>query len=144
MAVETVADDEPKILLRQLSVDSKGEKGSWRMKWRVESLAQDFLRLNTVRFPHGKFKAGEQRFEPVIRLTPRGAAEFETRIACSEPPGGAVENAFAIFDALWRDDRWRIFVRLRIEIDKQQKPIAIPELITTQRIGFSAGLKSEG
>ena len=95
------------------------------------------LRLNAARFPHGQFKAAGQRFEPALVLGHTERAEFEATIACAEPAGVIVENVFVIFSAVWQDKPWRIFVRLRVIVDAEGKPKGIPELITTQQVGFS-------
>ena len=129
--------DGPRVSLRQMFAYAERKKGLWKVGWRVENLNRDDLRIDSVRFPHGQFKAPKQAFEPPILLAYGEPVEFPVTIACDEPAGGIVENAFAIFTALWREGQWRIFVRLRINLDAEAKPIAVPELTTTQRTGFS-------
>jgi hypothetical protein len=137
-------DDGPKISVRQISIHSGSSKGSWRIGWRVENLARHMLRSNAARFPHGQFKAAGQRFEPALVLGHTERVEFEATIACAEPAGVIVENAFVIFSAVWQDKPWRIFVRLRVIVDGEGKPKGIPKLITTQQVGFSNEMRSNG
>ena len=42
-----------------------------------------------------------------------------------------------IFYVSWLSASWRIFVRVRVEVDAQLAPEAAVESITTQRVGFS-------
>ena len=139
---DTALDSEPKISLRQISASSEAKKGAWQIAWRVENLSQHSLRLDAARFPHGQFKAGEQQFEPPLSLGNKESAVFESTIKCEEPPGAIVENAFVIFTSVWKESRWRIFVRLRVSINDDGQPQAISELVTTQQVGFSNELQS--
>jgi|ERR1043166_7023795 hypothetical protein len=141
---DTALDSEPKISLRQISASSEAKKGAWQIAWRVENLSQHSLRLDAARFPHGQFKAGEQQFDSPLLLGDQEAAIFESTIKCEEPPGAIVENAFVIFTSVWKESRWRIFVRLRVTVDDKGQPNAVTELITTQKIGFSWQLRSDG
>jgi len=70
-------------------------------------------------------------------LTAGASAEFETLVYCKEPPGLVTENAFVIFYVSWLNASWRIFVRVRVQVDAQLAPQAAVESITTQRVGFS-------
>jgi hypothetical protein len=133
----------PQILVRQVSLASGGRQDLWRIGWRVENCARPSLRIESVRFPHGQFRSNEQRFNPPISLGHGEYAEFEAIVACDAAPGAIVENAFSIFSAVWRDQPWRIFVRLRVAVNSQGEPDAFTELITTQQVGFSNELRSE-
>ena len=133
----------PQILLRQVSLRPGSGRGLWRIRWHVENLGRQLLQLEAARFPHGQFRADEQSFDQVISLDHGERAEFEATVACDAKPGAIVENAFVIFSAIWRDNPWRIYVRLRVSVNRQGEPAALTELITTQRVGFSAQLQSD-
>jgi hypothetical protein len=90
-----------------------------------------------VRLPHGQFKAQEREFELALNLTGGASAEFETLVHCKEPPGLVTENAFVIFYVSWLSASWRIFVRVRVQVDAQLALETAVESITTQRVGFS-------
>jgi hypothetical protein len=141
--VDCGSSDSPKISLSQVSVHPANVKGSWSIVWRVENLNQDSLRLNTAQFPHGQFKAGEQRFQPPIVVEPGESTRFEVTVACPELAGTVVENAFVIFSAIWLDSPWRIFARLRVVVDAEGKPMTLTESITTQQVGFSTEFQSD-
>jgi len=134
----------PQISLRQVSLESGGRQDLWRIGWRVENCAWQSLRIESVRFPHGQFRSNEQRFSPPISLGHGEYVEFEAIVACDAAPGAIVENAFSIFSAIWRDQAWRIFVRLRVAVNNEGEPEALIELITTQRVGFSTAAQTEG
>ena len=136
-------ENAPQISLRQVSINPGGGKGLWRIGWHVENPGRHPVQLKAVRFPHGQFKSNEQRFDPPISLGHEECAEFEAGVACDAEPAAIVENAFGIFSAVWRDQPWRIFVRLRVSVNRQGEPNALTELITTQQVGFSETFSSD-
>ena len=134
----------PKITLTQVSSRRESGEGLWRILWRVENLGSERLRLKTLRFPHGQFKAEEQNLGRRFTLDCGEPGEFEATIACDGKAGNIVENAFAIFSVTWKNKPWRIFVRLRVSMSDDGTPAAIAESITTQRAGFSTAVLTEG
>jgi hypothetical protein len=131
---ETIA---PAIALRQVYAHRHPTTDDWSIGWTVENKKAQSLKISSVRLPHGQFKAQEREFELALNLTSGASAEFETLVHCKEPPGLVTENAFVIFYVSWLSASWRIFVRLRVEIDAQLALRAVVESITTQRVGFS-------
>jgi hypothetical protein len=131
---ETIA---PAIALRQVYAHRHPTTDDWSIGWTVENKKAQSLKISSVRLPHGQFKAQEREFELALNLTGEASAEFETLVHCKEPLGLVTENAFVIFYVSWLSAPWRIFVRLRVEIDAQLAPQAVVESITTQRVGFS-------
>jgi hypothetical protein len=132
-----IHDLEPRVELKQLSVD-RNEKGkAWSIRWVVKNGSLQRLRIVTVRLPHEQFKAEEKRFDPPLDLAQEAEAEFYTLVGCEEPPGLVTENAFLIFYVIWHEEPWRIFVRIRVLADAEGKPHATTEWVTTQRVGFS-------
>jgi hypothetical protein len=111
--------------------------GYWNVRWIVENTGANPLQLETVRLPHGQFRAAEKRFAPSLDLEPGSAAEFDTIVYCNEPTGLVTENAFVIFAASWHGQKWRIFARLRVVVNAQGEPQSVTELVTTQKVGFS-------
>jgi hypothetical protein len=127
----------PEIELRQMSAGRHETTERWSIRWKIENTGANPLELTSVRLPHGQFRSEEQQFEPAVALAPRGAAKFHTMVYCREPPGLVTENAFLIFNANWLNDKWRIFVRVRVVVSPKGEPQAATELITTQQVGFS-------
>lgn len=136
-------DDGPKITLQRISLSRGTQEGVWVIAWRVENLDPLPIRLDAARFPHSQFKADEQQFQPNLILGYKEAVQFESTVVCAEPAGSAIENAFIIFSVVWLERHWRIFVRLRILVDDQGKPVPLTEAITTQQVGFSKALRPE-
>ena len=141
--VDAHPDEAPQIWLKQVSVKPAEKHGLWDMVWRIENLGQRPLRVLAVRLPHGQFKASEQRFDPAMVLDHGEGAQFATRVACDKKAGTIVENAFIILEACWLDNPWRIFVRLRVAAAANDRPSAVIELITTQRMGFATELSAQ-
>lgn len=134
MEAETIA---PAIALRQVYAHRHPTTDDWSIGWTVENKKAQPLKISSVRLPHGQFNAQEQKFELALNLTGGASAEFETLVHCKEPPGLVTENAFVIFYVSWLSASWRIFVRVRVQVDAQLAPQAAVESITTQRVGFS-------
>jgi hypothetical protein len=126
----------PAIELTQVSVNSE-TRGYWNVGWQVRNTGTPSLKFASVRLPHGQFKSPEKQFEPALDLAPGLVTEFKTLVYCDEPAGVVTENAFAIFNVKWRAEEWRIFVRMRIVVDAEGKPVSTSESVTTQKVGFS-------
>ncbi len=111
--------------------------GHWVIAWKVKNIAAGGIRILAVRLPHGQFKSAELKFEPAVDLAPGEEREFAILVRCDEASGLVTENAFVIFYAVWFNQPWRIFVRIRVVVDSNRVPGAAVELITTQHAGFS-------
>jgi hypothetical protein len=131
------ADNPPEIALVQRSAQATSVAGSWRILWQLGNLGEGELRINSIRLPHGQFKAGEQRFAPPIILDGGGSQQFESTVRCDEPVGLVTENAFVIFYANWLNSEWRIYARIRVTVNAEAQPETVTESITYQKAGFS-------
>jgi hypothetical protein len=136
-AAESPVESQPAVDVRQISVQPAESQGDWHVTWLIDNKGTASLRLLAARVPHGQFRSDDQGFEPPLNLVPGESRLFRARVRCLEPPGLVTENAFLIFLAVWLDQSWRIFVRIRILIDDQGAPQTTVESITTQRVGFS-------
>ena len=87
--------------------------------------------------PHGKFRSDEKTFDPPIPVNAGENTTIEMAVFCDEPAGAIIENGFLILTVEWLNQRWRIFVRLRVIIDENGRPETVTELISTQPVGFS-------
>ena len=128
---------ELKVALWQVSTARDAATHRWNIRWEVENLGSDVLKIVSVRLPHGQFKSDEQRFTPALELAGSAREQFESLVHCEEPAGLATENAFVILHCQWRGETWRIFVRIRVIINTNGEPETATELITTQKVGFA-------
>ena len=135
--VEAGAESAPAIELQQVSVEWNGATERWSIGWRITNRGSHLLDIQSVRLPHGQFKAEEQTFESALALSSGRDVRFYTAVRCDEPEGLVTENAFLIFQVMWLGEPWRIFVRVRVVVDAAGEPQTGVELITTQKIGFS-------
>ena len=110
---------------------------AWNIRWQVDNLGSDALKIVSVRLPHGQFKSDEKRFAAPLELARGESKEFQSLVHCQEPAGLVTENAFVIFHCQWRGEAWRIFVRVRVTVTAVGEPETKSELITTQKVGFS-------
>ena len=127
----------PNIVLRQLAVSRTGLPENWIVQWQVENPGENLLTLLAARLPHGQFRAEEIRFVPPLELAPGKRDGFRISVRCNEPSGLVTENAFVIFQVIWRGEPWRIFARIRVAVADDGIPSAETESITTQKVGFS-------
>ena len=128
----------PIIGVEQVSVSASGALNVWAVQWTIANNSAGKIAILSARLPHGQFKSSEQRFEPSLKLDQGGQAAFRALVHCNEPPGLVTENAFIIFQVLWLEETWRVFVRIRVVVKQSGEPQTAVELITTQRVGFSA------
>jgi hypothetical protein len=127
----------PKIGLQQIAVTKNSANGFWTISWQVENSGGDALIINSVNIPLGQFKSSIRHFAPALELAAGASERFESLVQCHEPVGPVTENAFVIFHCQWGGEAWRIFVRIRVEVQASGEPYATHQLITTQKVGFS-------
>ena len=132
-----VDSEEPKIEVEQAECGTGKNPGRWMFKWRVRNVTETPMSLLSVRLPHGKFKAEERRFGPVLKVAAQDHFILDLAVACEEPPNTIVDNAFLILLVSWQENQWRFFVRLRIMVNEQGQPQTTTESITVQQVGFS-------
>ena len=126
----------------QVTRRAETETGRWRVAWQVQNLGEEPLQIITARLPHGRFRSKERALTPAPKLSPGDSTRLEASVACHEPPGTVVENAFLILRVLRGDEPWQVFARFRVGFDEQGGPETTAELITTQPVGFAtAGTK---
>jgi hypothetical protein len=117
--------------------------GRWLCTWRIHNLTQEPLQLLAAGLPHSRFRSEEQELSPAPKLLLGESARLALAVACREPTGTVVENAFLILRVLWREQPWRILARLRVVFDQHGVPENSTEVITTQPVGFSASRASK-
>ena len=113
----------------------------WSIGWRITNKGDGPLSILALRLPHGLFRSAEETFEPALDLAPGQSGEFQTSVHCDESAGPVTENAFVIFSVIWLGEAWRIFVRLRVVVNAEGRPVTATEAITSHKVGFS-GLAS--
>ena len=133
----TVSDDGPEVAVEELRRSRETERGRWLFGWHIQNLTEQPIKFLAARCPHGQFRSTERVFDPPLQAASRRATTIEMSVRCDEPAGAVIENGFLILLVEWVNDRWRIFVRLRVTINQQGVPETATELITTQRVGFS-------
>lgn len=132
-----VVSEESSIGVEQVERSRIPDREGWLFRWLVRNQTERAMRLVSVRVPHGKFKAEESKFVPLVELAPKDSFLVEVAVTCDEPPNTTVENAFLILLVDWQESKWRFFVRLQIRINQQGEPDTKTESITAQRVGFS-------
>jgi hypothetical protein len=135
--VATVSDAGPRVAVEELHRSKEAEHGRWLFAWRIQNLTEEPITFVAARCPHGQFRSEERFFDPPLHAAAGRNAIIEMPVLCDEPAGVVVENGFLILTTEWREDKWRIFVRLRVMVDKEGIPGTAAVLITTQRVGFS-------
>lgn len=128
---------QPRIVVEPASHRPGSVPGEWLFGWEIRNLRSDPLEVETAWLPHGRFLGDRRELDPRAVLPAGQSARLELLVRCAEPPGTVVENAFLILNVGWRQEPWRILVRLRITFDGDGVPADTVELITVQRVGFS-------
>ena len=133
----TVSDAGPRVAVEELHRSKEAEHGRWLFAWRIQNLTEEPITFVAARCPHGQFRSEERFFDPPLHAAAGRNAIIEMPVLCDEPAGVVVENGFLILTTEWREDKWRIFVRLRVMVNEEGIPGTSAALITTQRVGFS-------
>ena len=105
----------------------------WKVRWRVTNEGEP-LHLATIAAPHGKFRSPDHAID--VDLTAGGAFDPQLQIACAEPAGTEIENAFLILTAEAGGTTWRILARMRVKLDRDGVPHPVTERIDVQEVGF--------
>ena len=135
--MRTQRDIGPQVLVKQASQRAGPASDRWLVAWHIQNLGQQPLQLLAARLPHSRFRSKERELDPRPKLLPGENTRLEFLVACSEPPGTVVENAFLILRVLWLEEPWRVFARLRVVFDGQGEPQTTTEMVTLQPVGFS-------
>jgi hypothetical protein len=138
MPVSTANVLGPKVVVESACPSAASTCGRWLCTWRIQNLCQEPLQLLSAGLPHSRFRSEEQELSPAPELLPGESAQLTLAVACREPAGTVVENAFLILRVLWRERLWRIFARLRVIFDQHSVPENRTVVITTQPVGFSS------
>jgi hypothetical protein len=136
-SIATYAGDAPAISVHQVIAEPSGTESEWKVSFLIGNEGTHVLTFAGARLPHGQFRGAEQKFIPPVRLDAGEKFEFAAKVHCQEPAGLVTENAFIIFLVDWIDERWRIFVRLRVIVDASGAPRTNTESISIQKVGFS-------
>ena len=128
----------PKVVVESACRCVPSASGRWLCTWRIQNLGQEPLQLLAVGLPHSRFRSEERELSPAPNLLPGESARLALAVACREPAGTVVENAFLILRVLWGEQPWRIFARLRVVFDQHEVPENSTEMVTTQPVGFSS------
>jgi len=92
----------------------------------------------SIWLPHDKFANRRTTLDPPWRLCPGQSRRLELPVTCHEPPGSVVDNAYLILRLLWLEQPWRAFARHRVVLDDSGTPQHICQVVSVQRVGFSA------
>ncbi|MDX6276608.1 MAG: hypothetical protein QOF51_845 [Chloroflexota bacterium] len=113
--------------------------GQWNIEWRLENRGGLPVAIEVVAVPHGRFESAELDLPGSLPLEPGHERRISTNVSCDGVPGEVITSPFVILRVLWNGESWRVFARLRIEIDADGVPHAITEAVTTQPVGFASG-----
>ena|SRR5919109_2069712 len=138
MPVSTATGLGPHVVVESTCPGAATACDRWLCTWRIQNRSSEPLQLLAAGLPHSRFRSEEQELSPAPKLLPGESARLALEVACREPAGTVVENAFLILRVLWREQPWRIFARLRVVFDQHHVPENSTEVVTTQPIGFSS------
>jgi hypothetical protein len=138
MPASTANGLRPSVIIESACPGAATACDRWLCTWRIQNLSPEPLQLLAAGLPHSRFRSEEQELSPAPKLLAGESARLALVVACREPAGTVVENAFLILRVLWREQPWRILARLRVVFDQHGVPENSTEVVTTQPIGFSS------
>ncbi len=131
----------PQVKVQQISQVASPSPQQWVVTWNIQNAGDQPLQILSALCPHGRFRAGKVELSNFPVLMSGRSTALELPVTCDESPGIVVENTFLILQAEWRGQLWQILIRLTMTFDQQGAPNGHIELITTQPIGFSRGMR---
>lgn len=129
----------PRLHIEQDSLRAGPAPGRWFVTWRLHNPTEEPLQILAAWLPHGRFRGEERELTPALTLSKDESARLELPVACREPAGTVVENAFLILRVLYLAALWRVLARLRVTVDEQGAPHGVTVVVTTHPVGFSEG-----
>lgn len=135
-AGDNPGSDGPQIDVFATSVQPLAVPGQWDVTWTVRNRDPLAIQVHEAWLPHGRFRSARRSYEPPFTIATSGEAQLSFAVACQEEPGAVVENSFVILNVTWRDEPWRIFVRLRVPIGEDRVPAPDTEVISAQQVRF--------
>jgi hypothetical protein len=128
---------EPKVVVEAGARTRGSVPGDWTFDWHIRNVGNESVTLCEAWQPHGQFRGPRTKLAEHLVVAPGSSVRIELPVACAEPPGTVVQNAFVILRMQSHGEPWRILARLTITIDVSGGPVPATEDITVQRIGFS-------
>ena len=127
-------------LVRILATGSHATEtsGQWTVSWRIDNLGDRPLEILSAWLPHDKFYSQRRLFNPGLQLPPGGTVDLDLPVACQEPPGARVENAFVILQLVQMGQTWRAFARHLITVDSAGAPQPHCQAISVHSMGAAS------
>ena len=109
-----------------------GGAGDWTVRWRIENVSDQGLRLVSAIQPHSQFRTPMTPMD--VAIAPGTTTDLRLGVRFAEPPGSVVENAFLII-VLRGELSYRILARVRVTAGPRGEPRAGESVVVTgQRI----------
>lgn len=105
--------------------------GHWQVGWRIAS--REPLVLEACRLPHDHFFGPERVFSPERSLDRAHATVLDLEVACADPAGAEIENAFLILRVRRATERWLVLARLRVRVSERGTPAPLVQRVSAQR-----------
>ena len=134
----SAADQAPTLAVTLARSSRIGASRLYEVAWRVQNVGRERVVIKESWLPHGQFRAGRQVFEPALLLPSQEVLLHAREVELVAAPGEAVENAFLILRLFHQERAWRVFVRMRVEVDSAGSVQPIVEAVTASPI--EAGL----
>lgn len=126
--------EQPDLRPVEISATPSGS-GAWDVTWTLANAGASPLVIEEAWAPHGRFRSPAASLDPPAAISPQRTARLTLRVEAQEGPRTEVPNTFLILRVRWRDESWRVFIRMlavfRTEWDLELRP----QLVTTQRAG---------
>ncbi|MBV9579961.1 MAG: hypothetical protein JO057_15330 [Chloroflexi bacterium] len=106
-----------------------GDRGRWRVTFRLSNVSESSLELCDAWVPHGRFR-GDGHIPLQATLPAMDESCLAVEVTSQEEAGAVVENAFLIL----RTSTCRVFARLRVDFDAAARARPIVEAVTAQSL----------
>jgi hypothetical protein len=106
----------------------------WKLRWELVNDADQALEITSAWLPHARFRSDQVDYVPPLVVVAGGKLALELAGSVDDEEGPVVENGFILLRTRWREEPWRIFVRVRVTLDDNGRPTPSTQAIQTQLI----------
>jgi hypothetical protein len=128
------AEQGPRVRVTTVGEATPQEPHQWQVRWELVNETDQLLLISSAWLPHARFRSDPVDYDPPLAVEGGGRLRLQFNATVDGEGGPLVENGFILLRTTWEEERWRIFVRVRVTLDDAGRPLPSTQAIQTQLI----------